>query len=516
MIGHSHAERGSALTLAIVISVLGSIVVVAMTTMLDWSGERGRARSDRAQNVSVVDRALAAYEYALEHNVTNDYHRFRLDRPAMTKLASAEVSMRLGRAEAVPNRSFGAEFRRHGLERTWMEPAYAFSMKHQLPDGRTSWWQLVNTVPPGEDSSALVAYVRTWIAMGGPASRVVTEPRIARAELRPGRFSDYQMLVDGPVVLGQGSVIDGRVHTNGYPDAYLLDAFTRPNEALVLGNALGVPTCRRGAAFSTAAGAIVGNNGGSVVGSCAAVPRDEGNRRLIDLLRGRAHLQMLKGMCGQIVFCPPGSGPWSINLGSATVNGRGIPAAAQAVYVEGDASVSGTTRRRLTVGVGGRPGDYGAFGSASLSLLGTGMIGAADPTSPSGGTVGFVVEGDIVPRIDRPGNCPRGLNAAVLSTSGALTIPAQYRVPLQPGGTTPTCRSFTLMGSLGSHYAPIMFMAWGGPRAGYLRREVRYDKRLRTNPPPLFPLTGPWQVSSWKDAMPECLTSVNRNRADCG
>ena len=502
-------ERGSALTFAIVVMVLGMVVIAAIMVMLDWSGERGKSRSDRAANVAVVDRALASYEFALESNLTNDYHRYQLNEAALRRLASSDATLAGGSATPRANSTFGADFRRYGLERTWMSRGYEWSMQHKLKDGRTSWWQLVNTIPPGSGSASLVAYVRTWIAQGGPNSRVITEPRIVRAELRPGRFSDYQMLVDGPLVLGGGTRIEGRIHSNGYPDAYLVDAFTSPTRPLVLGNALGNPSCVRGAAFSTAKGSISGTCTGF------AAPRDQNNGRLIDLLRGESHLDLLRSMCGAVVFCPAGGGPWSINLNSMTVNGRRVPGTAKAVYLRGDASIAGTTTREITFGIAGKANTGGAFGSSSLSLMGNGPIGARNPGSPSGGIVGLVVQGDVMPRIDR-GQCPTQLNAAVVSASGALTFPSQYRVPLAPGGSTPTCPSFRLQGSLGTHYAPLMFLAWGAQKAGYMRRDYRYDSRLRTNPPPLFPLTGPWQVNSWKDAMSECLTSANRAKASCG
>ncbi|MCW2962341.1 MAG: hypothetical protein JWM90_2728, partial [Thermoleophilia bacterium] len=382
-------EQGSALMVGLVIMVLGSIVIGAMMTMLDWSGERGKTRTDRAQNVSVVDRSLAAYEFALESNLTNEFHQFRLDRPAMDRLRASEASAAMGSATVVANSSFGADFRSRGLDRTWMgSPTYELSMQHTLPDGRTSWWQLVNVIAPGGQNASLVAYMRTWIAAGGPGSRVVAEPRIARAELRPGRFSDYQMLVDGPIIVSGGTDVRGRIHTNGYPDAYLVDAFTNANGPLVLGNALGSPRCFAGAGFSTARG--------NIVGSCTGFspPRDEANERFIDLLRGGEHLKLMKSMCGTMVFCPGGTGPWNIDLSSNTVNGSGIPGAAKAVYVEGEASLRGQTTRQITIGVAGRSGSYGAFGSAALSLRG-GAVG-----STGAGIVGLVVEGDIVPRID--------------------------------------------------------------------------------------------------------------------
>jgi hypothetical protein len=510
----TRSERGSALTLAIVIMVLGMIVIAAIFTMLDWSGERGKSRTDRAANVAVIDRAIASYEYALESNLTNEYHRFRLDQPAMQRLAQGEGSnSAVGVGTVVSNTTFGADFKRYGLDRTWMNlqgdrVSYEWSMKHDLGDGRTSWWQLVNSIPPGQGSASLVAYVRTWIAAGDQNSKVITEPRVARVELRPGRFSDYQLLVDGPLIISNGTTIQGRVHTNGYPDAYLMDAFARPSQPLVLGSGAG-PTCVRGAAFSTARGQIVGNCRGF------NAPRDEANGRLIDLLRGQAHLELLRSMCGPVVFCPGGAGPWQIDLSANQVNGANIPAQAQAVYVRGEAFIRGTTTRRITIGVASRPGSYGAFGSASLSLMGNGPIGAANPSVANGGTVGLVVEGDVVPRIDL-GQCPNALNAAVVSTSGALTIPAQYRVPVQPAGSTPTCASYRVVGSLGTHYAPLMYLAWGVTAAGYLQADFQYDARLRSSPPPLFPLTGPWQVTSWKDAMSECLSESNRARPDCG
>lgn len=500
-------EDASALTLAIIVMVLGGIVSVAIFGMLQQSGERNRSRTDRAANVAVIDRATAAYEYALESNLTNDYHVFRLNQAAMRQLAASESGSSGG--EAIRNSSFGARFREHGLERTWMPAAYAWSMSTPVGDGRVAWWQLVNTIPPGPGSASLVAYIRTWVSSGAAGSRVLTEPRIARVELRPGRFSDYQMLVDGPLVLGAGTLIRGRVHTNGYPDAYLVDAFTRPNEPLVLGSSSGLPRCERGAGFSTARGTIRGGCTGF------AAPRDENNGRLIDLLRGKSHLSLLASMCGSVVYCPASASPNSINLNTGTVNGRSIPGSVLAVYVRGDTDITGSTTRNITIGVDGRANVTTVFGSASLSLRGNGAIGARNPDSPTGGTVGLVVDGDIIPRFDA-GSCPTAINAAMVSTSGALTMPAQFRVPEQPDGNPPTCNSLRIHGSLGTHYAPLLYLRWGSAEAGYRNRTYDYDARFRTNPPPLFPLTGPWQVTSWKDAIPECLTAARRTEADCG
>ena len=114
------------------------------------------------------------------------------------------------------------------------------------------------------------------------------------------------------------------------------------------------------------------------------------------------------------------------------------------------------------------------------------------------------------------------IQGAKIGAKGAqrvtLTIPAAYRVPSPPGsGAMPFCsKTFTYDGSLATHYMPLMHLAWGPQQVGYGDRAYKYDPRLLKTPPPMFPTTGPWQVSTWKDANPQCLDSGHINNPECG
>lgn len=510
-------EHASAIVGAIALMVLGALLVSAVFTMLDRSDERSKSRAQRAASVAVVDHALASYEYALESNITDETANFLLNQAAMTRLAQFRPGMK-----PVSNATFGAGFKAHGLDATMMpNPATRWSMSIAQPDGTTGWWQTIAVLPPRGGSPNLILYLRTWQSTGNEGSTVVGDPRLVRAELRPGRFSDYQILVDGPLTLGDGLNINGRVHTNGYPDAYLVDQLVAPGRPMKLySGSPAPPTCTNGAGFSTAKG-LIDNKGGCVVTSGPAPKYLENTGERFDLLRGSNHLKMLQNLCGTRVFCGSGTGPWNVTLSGSSMTatspngslGTVNAAGGAVVYLTGKVRLSGMlTGGQLTIGVG-NSGGFNVNGSATVDLVGNGMIGA----STSGSAVlGLVVEGDVIPRIDQ-NYCPAGLNAAVVSASGTLGIPPQYRVPTAPAGSLPICNvQFRFTGSLGTHYMPLLRLSWTTAQVGYTNRTYRYDSRLLTTAPPMFPTTGPWQTSTWKDADPRCLSAANLNDAECG
>lgn len=508
------SERASAIIGAIAVMVIGALIVTAVFSILERSSEREKSRSARAASVPLVDRALASYEYALEAALTDESRAFLLDGTAMANLAANEAA-----ALPVANSTFGSAFTAAGLGTTALPGAtYGWSMQVTLPNGQRGWWQPVAVHPPHPLSPNLVVYMRVWTSTGGAASLLSSDPRLIRAELRPGRFSDYQILVDGPLTMGDGMILSGRVHTNGYPDAYLVDQFVKPGYPMKLLSS-SPPTCGPGSGFSTATGLI--ENKGSCIKTGGANPKYiENNRQRYDLLRGSNHLKMLASMCPRIK-CLSGSGTWNVLLGgsSATFSGPSgtttVSAAAGAVvFVRGKVRLRGVlSSGALTIGVGSSAG-FNVNGSATVDLIGNGPIGAATTGSA---VLGLVVEGDIIPRFDQ-GSCPTGLTAAVVSASGTLGIPPQFRVPWPSSSSLPTCAStFRFRGSLGTHYMPLMRMSWtNGAVVGYPNREYIFDKRLISNPPPLFPTTGPWQVSNWKDADPRCLSSANIGSPTCG
>ncbi|MCW2921194.1 MAG: hypothetical protein JWL76_1068 [Thermoleophilia bacterium] len=510
------AERASAIVGAIALMVLGALLVTAILAMLDRSDERNRSRTQRAASVAVVDHALASYEYALESNITDETADFLLNEAAMTKLAQFRPGM-----QPVSNATFGTDFKAKGLDVTTMpNPSTRWSMRVDQADGTTGWWQTIAVLPPRGNSPNLVLYLRTWNATGDQNSQVVGDARLVRAELRPGRFSDYQMLVDGPIILGYGLTINGRIHTNGYPDAYLVDMLVDAGKPMKLYTGADRPHCQGGAGFSTAVGGIE-NKGGCIVDSGPTPRYLEKTGERYDLLRGSNHLTMLSKLCGTRVRCGTGTGPWTVTLSGSSMTatspngslGTVSAVGGAVVYLTGNVRLSGMLNGgQLTIGVGNQGGSFNVNGSASIDLVGNGMIGANTSTDA---ILGLVVEGDIIPRIDE-GYCPAGLNAAIVSASGTLGVPPQYRVPAPPVGAVPLCGTFSFTGSLGAHYMSLMRINWGVAEVGYPSRLYKFDPRLLTTAPPMFPTTGPWQTSTWKDADPRCLSAANIDDAECG
>ena len=510
-------ERGSAMVAAIAMMVLGALLIAAVFSIMDRSDERSKSRAQRAANIAVIDHALASYEYALESNMTDESAGFLLNQAALTKLAAARPGM-----QPVANSSFGADFTAKGLKQTRMpNAATQWTMRVDQPDGTIGWWQPLAVLPPRGGSPNLILYLRTWVSTGDQNSRVIGDSRLIRADLRPGRFSDYQMLVDGPITLGDGLTVNGRIHTNGYPDAYLVDQLVSAGRPMKLysGNPT-PPTCTAGAGFSTAAG-LIENKGGCAVASGPQPKYLENTGERYDLLRGSNHLAMLEKLCGSRVRCGAGNGPWNVTLSGSTLNASSpggslsVNAAGGAVVLlKGRVRLSGMlTGGQLTLGVG-NAGGFNVNGSASVELIGNGTIGA----STAGNSVfGLVVEGDVIPAINE-GSCPAGLNAAVVSASGTLGIPPQYRVPVPQSPDMPHCNNhFKFVGSLGTHYMPLMRLVWNPVYwVGYKDRSYAYDPRLLETAPPMFPTTGPWQASTWKDADPRCLSTANITDAECG
>ena len=519
-------ETGSALVAAIAVMILGALLVSAVFAILGRSDERSRSREQRAASVAIVDHALASYEFALESNLTDETRNFLLDDKALVSIANSGPKSKSGAMmKPVSNSTFPKDFTDKGLHLTLMPTASTrWSMSIEQTDGTIGWWQTVAVLPPRGTSPNLVAYVRTWRSTrptpSQPAS-VIGDARLIRAEMRPGRFSDYQMLVDGPLTLGDGLTINGRVHTNGYPDAYLVDQLVTQGYPLKLYSGKGgepsPPHCLKGAGFSTAAGKIENK---VCTGTKPRYLENTGER--YDLLRGSNHLKMLSNLCttGR-VHCGKGSGPWNVHLSGSSMtatspNGSLAPvnaAGGAVVYLPGEINLTGTlTGGALTIGVG-NVGGFNVNGSATVNLRGNGFIGAV-PSSPA--VLGLVVEGDIIPRFDE-GSCPSGLGAAVVSASGTLGIPPQFRVPTEPPGALPMCaKKFSFTGSLGTHYMPLMRMGWTYKETGYTDRSYAYDPKLLVSAPPMFPTTGPWQTSTWKDADPRCLNAANVNDPECG
>lgn len=239
----------------------------------------------------------------------------------------------------------------------------------------------------------------------------------------------------------------------------------------------------------------------------------------ISLLRTEDSLDMMRRRCNTgIVRCIAGDsrdGMTTVRLSGSTVRafpgGTFSAANGLALKVSGNVRISGMlTRGRLTVATdrpswGSRYGN--TFGSGTIVLAGDVGVRSLNGTS----VVGLMAQGSIITDIDQPcGNAPSQINAAMIAQGGTLSVPTAYLATTRSRGVQPVCDRLNIIGAIAAHYAPLLSINYttsNQTSIGYQNRTYSYDGRLYYNPPPYFPLTGPWQIVHWKDANVQCLTT---------
>ncbi|MCW2924821.1 MAG: hypothetical protein JWM98_2225 [Thermoleophilia bacterium] len=562
-------ESGIVLIYAVLlVAAIGGLTAVLMINARASEGE-ARLTSERVLTQPHVQSAITGFRMALGARLATEADGYTLTVDDMRRLAPSDTSASdfVTSGSALP-----AEFRTvagvwQKVDANTMAPATKYPMVAvayhsaatadpatcaRLGVAATScngslhgFWQPYRVELPDRTSldanGNVVVYFRAWLQAVDAGSRPVgrvSNPTVVRAELRPGRFADFQLISDGQIQFGRGAVISGPVHSNGFQlDLDNLRASQSAADASI--NVRSGARCSNAGSLSSATGTIV-------LPRSTSCPSHAGTNRYISFLRVFDELDQLEADARipgteavvlpavDYAGIPARQHAWQawllgdhVRLQSPSGQVRNVPAGtgSTGILVQDDIVLhGGNLEGRVTIGAR-RTG----AGSADIYI-----DGDVNPNvKRAGRTLGLIAQGDIV--IDMEGGTGSShtpntdcdvttIRAAMIAASGGLTIPSRYTTDeVQP--SPPQCDKTLLVdGSVAGHRSPNLQWQWDGwddPAnypgrwAGYWDREYRWDTRLLSAPPPYFPLTGTWQAVSVKIGNVDCYAGDRRSDAHC-
>ncbi|MCW2924362.1 MAG: hypothetical protein JWM98_1766, partial [Thermoleophilia bacterium] len=513
------------------------------------SNERTGDAARRVSNSATVQAAVARIQYAFQNDLGSELDYYTLDaddlrsvtqQPGSTSRVLEPAALGLPSVLATVGKVYEHVPAPDGTSRLSQVPQVqpATVVEERIPvdpavcrasglpaanctsDVR-AYWQVYETITPdttGSEPPNVVLYLRTWLGSGRNYSR----PSYARAELRPGRFADFQQISDGNVNIGAGASINGPVHSNGLADGSFSTVEEAPAGA-VNGDARWIyvnpgATCSGSASLSITKGTIA-------AGGCPSVGA---TGQTISFLRVTDSVQTIRtaaaaGRPGVRTFTAPASRrggenmfeayatAWRVQLQGNSMSVQYPDGTGAGTYPLGrvnafvfdeDVRVHGTAARDVRVTIAAERPNGGA---ASIYVDGD-IIKGDDRLS----SIGLIAQGDVVMWMQSTGgvaSCPvRKLQAAIVAASGGLTIPTKYATD-EVQTLAPDCGGNVLVdGSVAGHRPPLMVWRWDGFGAGYTgTRTYRWDEALKRNPPPFFPLTGTWQPYQVREANVDCL-----------
>lgn len=546
-------EDGVALVTSLIVMVVCAGLGLAIFLAAHGANDRSRTRNDRILARTAVDSAIDTYLAALNADIAGEHNGFMLDNDAMLAVQNPSKGRYRFANSALPA-SFG-KLRVVGTGTYGIPSTAQYTMREPGPAANTyNYWQLYAIKQPGPSFNTnsgfrVIAYFRGWTA--NTAGTVITKPRIVRTEMRSGRFGDYQIIADGPVTFLDGARIDGRVHSNGFDDTQFGMGSPPPYIGAAPGNT--AINCTSAARFTSTRGSIDAAGLGC---PSPAAQKDEGTGTPISMLRVDEAVKRIANHCGSNdwarIVCQVGNADdrgtieksddryvVTLSGNSVTIAGVGTYTATWkglVILLDNNVWVSGmvSSDARITIAAWDRNlnDNSGVVGYSGASIYVYGDTGLNSPATQPNDTLGLLAQGDVVLNIDPPGGgsgCRASmsnakLNAAVVAMSGAITIPPRWKLPTPPpGADAPTCGTLSMMGSFAGHYTPLVHGRLdvcdlddnGDPvncsptfEVGYPVRNYRYDPHLYDNPPPYFPLTGPWQKEAYKDANEDCFDSA--------
>ena len=541
MSGRRRQEQGIALPAAIALAVVAVVLLSAVSAYVMSRVADTENRRDRVVSVPVVDTAMTRLRIGLERDLLPEHNDFVPTKAGLQQLVA-------GTDATVLDGSF--------VEPAIPSPMPDVTIREPVNSEVVGYWQLLQVFPPeyaeADDEGMVVVYIRAWQSSPG-AGAVGTEPRIYRTEFRPGRFADFQAVIDGPIVFGPGAEINGPIHTNGFADdrANFLDTVAPTTKQRIWTADASKVTCTGAAQITTAEGDVE-------PGAFPGCPVKTGTKRYVNLLAAEESFERINGACtpGGNIRCfnetyEGSSVPGTVAQKPPDLRGYRVELKAEEIVVSGyevnwtteqltpypvagagtiptpkgsttvlrfadNVVLSGTTKARVTIAARKQVGGGGGVksGAANIYLIGN------TAHEGDGSVLGLLAQGSIiVGAIKKPDGstaCLSTLRAGMVAMSGTLTIDPRYTTRLYQDGA-PQCGKIDLYGALAAHRSPVLFWEWDNVagHAGYATRDYAWNDSMRRNPPPYFPITDTWQPRHLRPANLDCFGAGGISDPDC-
>lgn len=533
-------ESGSTLSMTMLAITIVAMIMLFVGAQTMSSIFTTKQKQERSTGMAAADSGIEKLRVALQSHLADEQDGYHLDLNDLNRLRDGQTG-----TEVIPNNDAG-----WGMSPVLVPRQYQYTVVERTATS-IGYWQVYNVIEPHYmqgRSSDLVIFIRAWATDASSTNpRLTVRPKIFRAEFRPSYFSDYQFVSDAPfwVLDNSNYRISGPIHSNGY-EADSTFAVTEQDNAPQFKHSIFFsrsPTCEPGAQFSSSR-----NKAMTVPGrSCrTALRRAQSDAREINMLGVVQTFEQLGARCG-----PPSGGVLCVRnaattrlrlLGNAVeINGVTYPAStwrqgpdssSLSILTTGDLEVTGSldstgTDRvyRLTI-ANRRAGNVDRAPSIELHAGSTRRVGAVDPSRDS---VGIITEGDIVLRMrDRNGpqsDCLQQINVAAISASGSITLPPEWVTRFAPPtrlDNRDCSRPLRLRGSFASHGQFASSLSWKSEQGdvlgpvGYTQIVMEYNKRFYDNPPPYYPTTLPWAMTTVREADARCLTTTTYMDPACG
>lgn len=504
-------ERGSAVAMAVIVVVLLGMIGAAIVASSQRERAANRTRSDRMVGQGPVDIALSQYRFGLQSGNITPLNRWAPGEEDLKKILTNFAGL-TGRP--IPNARL-ATYQK--VDDASVPEGSRFTAEIDgAAGGRNQYWQIFKVDPPTVvNGQQLIVTFRAWVADSGTSSNV-TSARIVRASFRQGRFSDYQLLTNGPIRLETGVTIRGPIHSNGATDPRLSPPRATDRIFADAGATVVCPTAD--ADVSTAMGTI------NLPGACSRYNSALPDENFISFQGLTKSFRDMSGLCnGQPVHCflnAANKGPYTVVMhtnGQTEVFDQGANARTWHTNVpnggyifNNSISIRGVASQRMSIA---------AFANGRTDIAAPSITIVNNVAPATGMSLGLFAQGDVVVNpydryaADSAVNaCTSRINAVLIAQTGSLSLGRQNMSPIAPSNPPAPCGPITIRGAIASTTSPVLSYRWPNRPGmlGFTERVYEWDPLFRDNPPPFTPGTDRWDVSTVADADQSALAaSVN-------
>jgi hypothetical protein len=516
-------EQGSAIIIAMLVVIILSMIAMVMVGASTRSRDANRTRSNRTQALGPIDAAIATYRFGLQSKMISESTNW------VPKDQNAFNTLLSGTGRAMNNGLLGPGAAVLNVGTGQVPTTARFTA--QLGNGAVrKYWQIYRVLPPdGATNTDLRVWFRAW--EGGDHATPLTSndagSRMVVATFAQGRFSDFQMLSNGPIRFDSGVEIRGPIHSNGqldgmndppandpdHPEYANYRVYTDPYRADV-----DVKCPLPGdAPVTTSVGKVV------LPAPCTPVGNGKATGKLVSFQGLNRTFKDMRAECTTVpatVTCVsiPGATEYLVLIGGtqlqyrASANGTPFgptlkPTRLSGAIFDHDVILAPNSNK-LTTGAFTLAAYDPNGGSATIRVqtnVGTPVDPVTMTAATKGEALGLFAQGDII--LD-PRSCPYFVHGVIISQNGSITIGRDLMTPLPPT-SVPLCTADKLVmtGAVAGKSSPTLSWSWPskGLVAGYATRTYIWDKTLRDDPPPFTPTTGAWENATYQEADLSCF-----------
>lgn len=508
-------ERGSALVAALLVIVIISMIASALFAATTRTRQANRTRADRVQGLGPSDTAVSMYRFGLQAGVISDMTKWVPDKDALEKILGSS-------GKVIPNNQLSVGLNTVTETGDGAIPASGRYTAQLAPEDSSAgsireYWQIYRATPPSPtEGKDLTVVFRAWSGPEDLKSGNVSNPRYIEATYRQGRFSDFQMISNGPIKFDDGSILAGPVHSNGQLDGITIpppDRNGKKDIRIFSSETTPIQCPAQELNITTSTGSVD-------LPGCRIVGDGEPTGKYLSIQGLDGAFASMSERCDGSVVCFSGQKKYTVSISGSTIFVNGISqniTGKDGLLFDGNVELSSNTplKGRLSIGainrdrngnqIPNRPAATITINNSGATTVGPAMD-AAGKTITRGEALGLFAQGDIILNPSNITGCPQKVHGVLISGWGSVTIGRNVMTSGIPNFVTAAnphiCPRLTVSGAMIGSSAPMLRWQWPSKTqyVGFAQRTYLWDPVLRELPPPFVPTTGSWEAATWRDA----------------